>query len=54
MPIESVPFVTAVVCAFLLFILVLGGTAIWTVLPAPKMRHRGKAGHTDRLEDGRG
>lgn len=33
MPAESIPFVGAVIVAFVLFMVAVGGAALWTALP---------------------
>lgn len=33
MPVEAIPFVGAVIAAFALFIVAVGGAALWTALP---------------------
>ena len=33
MPVEAIPVVGAVIAAFVLFIVVVGGAAVWTAIP---------------------
>jgi hypothetical protein len=38
MPVSAIPIIAAVIGAFLMFILFVGGAAVWTAMPGPLHR----------------